>query len=219
MTDVNFGYKQPPIPNNQPDNPLSAAGRFGRLSYLAWIFASTFVFYIAVFVAAFAFGVSGAMLGQPDTSSGLFGGLSIIAILGFAVVYIAFLYFIFVFAIRRLHDLNQTGWLSLLFLVPLVNIIFGLYILFAKGTPGPNNYGPQRITQGWEKVLGWIYIVLTVLTLAVFAAFSGTIIKALSETSPYGESSYSEQQVDHDMAEFKAQLEQLEKQQQATQSP
>jgi uncharacterized membrane protein YhaH (DUF805 family) len=218
MTDVNFGYRQPPSPSGQPDSPLSANGRFGRLSYLAWLFVSTFVFYIAIFVAIFAFGVSGAMLGQTEANSGLFGGLSIIAILGFVVVYIVFLYFIFVFAIRRLHDLNQTGWLSLLFLVPLVNIIFGLYVLFAKGTPGTNNYGPQRITKGWETVLGWIYIVIMALSLALVGVFSGSIISALSQSSAQLEqSNYDEEQLDDDMAKLKAQLEQLEQDQQNAQ--
>lgn len=215
MTAPNFG-NQPPFPSIQPDHPLSARGRFGRLSYLAWLFALSLLFYIAAFVIAIVFGISAAATGQSDT--GLFGGLSITALLGLAVIYIIFFYFIFVLSIRRLHDLNQTGWLSLLFLVPLVNFIFGLYLVFAKGTAGPNTYGPQRITQGWEKVLGWIYIVLVALSFALLAAFSGQIIRALSESTAQLEgSSYGEQPLDDDMAQLKAQLEQLEKEQQNAQ--
>ncbi len=47
--------------------------------------------------------------------------------------------------IRRLHDLNLSGWFWLIFLVPYVNIIFGLYILFAPGTVGPNKYGADPL--------------------------------------------------------------------------
>lgn len=217
MTQANSGYRQPPFPAGNSDSEFSASGRFGRLSYLAWMFLLTLVFYVLALVVGIAFGVSAAAIGQAE--SGLFGGISMTAILGFVVLYIAFLYFLFVFAIRRLHDLNQTGWLSLLFLVPLLNIIFGLYILFAKGTPGPNNYGPQRITLGWEKVLGWIYIVITVLSLAAVAIFGGAIMSSLSQSqgSLDYEGGYSgeaaEQKLDEDMARLKAQLEQLEKNQ------
>jgi len=39
--------------------------------------------------------------------------------------------------IQRCHDFNTSGWLSLLVLVPLVNLIFW----FIPGTDGPNRYG------------------------------------------------------------------------------
>ena len=70
------------------------------------------------------------------------------------------LYFSFVFTIRRLHDRNHTGWLSLLILVPLLNLIFILYLIFAKGDDRSNQYGPRRTTKAWEKVLGLIYVLI-----------------------------------------------------------
>lgn len=30
-------------------------------------------------------------------------------------------------SIKRLHDLDESGWLSLVMLIPLVNFIFGIY--------------------------------------------------------------------------------------------
>lgn len=47
--------------------------------------------------------------------------------------------------IRRLHDLNKSGWFCLLMLVPFVNIIFQLYLLFAQGTVGYNRYGEDPL--------------------------------------------------------------------------
>ena len=44
-------------------------------------------------------------------------------------------------AVKRLHDINRSGWYWLLFLIPLVNIFFGLYLLFKDGTHGQNKYG------------------------------------------------------------------------------
>ena len=43
---------------------------------------------------------------------------------------------------RRLHDTNASSWWGLLFLVPLINFIMALYILFKAGTRGANDYGP-----------------------------------------------------------------------------
>ena len=40
--------------------------------------------------------------------------------------------------------------------------------LCAKGTEG-NDYGPQRPTPGWERVLGWIYIILIPLALVLLS--------------------------------------------------
>ena len=43
--------------------------------------------------------------------------------------------------IRRLHDLNLTGWFCLLMTIPAVNTAFWIYTTFAPGTIGPNKYG------------------------------------------------------------------------------
>jgi uncharacterized membrane protein YhaH (DUF805 family) len=44
--------------------------------------------------------------------------------------------------IKRLHDLDLSGWFALLGCIPIVNLFFGLYVLFCPGTEGPNQYGP-----------------------------------------------------------------------------
>jgi type IV pilus assembly protein PilA len=43
----------------------------------------------------------------------------------------------FMLTIQRCHDFDMSGWLSLLVLVPLVNLMFW----FIPGTDGPNRYG------------------------------------------------------------------------------
>lgn len=47
--------------------------------------------------------------------------------------------------IRRLHDLNKTGWLCLIMLIPVINTLFGIYLLFAPGTVGYNDYGADPV--------------------------------------------------------------------------
>ncbi len=51
----------------------------------------------------------------------------------------------FSLAIRRLHDLDKTGWFSLIYFIPIVNIIFEFYLLFCKGTEGTNRYGSDPL--------------------------------------------------------------------------
>ena len=47
--------------------------------------------------------------------------------------------------IRRLHDLNRPAWWCIGVFVPLVNLVLGIYLLFFKGTDGPNDYGPDPL--------------------------------------------------------------------------
>lgn len=46
-----------------------------------------------------------------------------------------------IFSVRRLHDMNKSGWVALLGFVPLVNWIFFVYLVFQDGTIGPNAFG------------------------------------------------------------------------------
>lgn len=45
--------------------------------------------------------------------------------------------------VRRLHDINKTGWLILVCLVPFVGSIILLVLMCIEGDPGPNQYGPN----------------------------------------------------------------------------
>lgn len=45
-------------------------------------------------------------------------------------------------AIRRLHDINKSGWFYLLAFIPLVNFYL-IYLLATEGTKGDNQYGPD----------------------------------------------------------------------------
>lgn len=51
------------------------------------------------------------------------------------------------FTVRRFHDLNKSGWWTVLCLIPVICIIPNIYIGFFKGTDGPNQYGPDPLQQ------------------------------------------------------------------------
>jgi uncharacterized membrane protein YhaH (DUF805 family) len=47
--------------------------------------------------------------------------------------------------IRRLHDLDRSGWWILLGLIPLVGVIILIIWFCTKGTDGPNRFGADRL--------------------------------------------------------------------------
>lgn len=149
------------------DHPLSPRGRFGRLAYLAWYLILSLAIMIPIMLWVVGFF---ALAETANNSNGMFGGSFIIIF----ILYIVFFYYAIVITIRRLHDLSQTGWLSLLMFVPLINIGFMLYIMFAKGVPVANQYGAPRPNRGWENILGKIYIGLTVLGIVFAIALVAT---------------------------------------------
>ncbi len=149
------------------DHPLSPRGRFGRLAYLAWYLVISFAIMIPIILGIVGF------FAFSDSVNDVSGILIALAVVG-VILYFVFFYYMIVITIRRLHDLNQTGWLSLLLFVPIISIGFMLYVMFAKGTPATNEFGAPRPNKSWEVALGKIYIVLTVLGLIIGAALVAT---------------------------------------------
>ena len=45
--------------------------------------------------------------------------------------------------VRRLHDIDRTGWWILINLIPLIGTIVLLVFAVTDGTPGSNRYGPN----------------------------------------------------------------------------
>ena len=66
----------------------------------------------------------------------------LIIILNITTALLMFLWIIqyFPLAIRRLHDLNASGWYVLLTFVPFGQFLI-LWLMFKKGTVGSNKYG------------------------------------------------------------------------------
>ena len=56
----------------------------------------------------------------------------------FVIIFISYIYFNIVADVRRLHDIGESGWLVLLELVPLVNIVIAAFLFF-KGSQSVGN--------------------------------------------------------------------------------
>lgn len=135
---------------------FSLEGRIGRVRYLGYGFAIGMLMIPLMFVMTLLGGLGGA-----------FGGMG-----GMVLGYVIYIAATFVLARRRLNDLGKSGWLSLLLLVPLVNIGVGLWMLFGEGDQGSNEYGPAPApnTTG-VIILAWSIPVVTVL-FGILAAIS-----------------------------------------------
>jgi uncharacterized membrane protein YhaH (DUF805 family) len=48
-------------------------------------------------------------------------------------------------AIRRLHDLDRTGWWLFIWFIPIVGWIILLIWFCTRGTDGPNRFGPDPL--------------------------------------------------------------------------
>ncbi|MCK5726882.1 MAG: DUF805 domain-containing protein [Thiotrichaceae bacterium] len=142
-------------------SPFQSKGRFSRYSFLAWNFIVNMILLLVV-TAVITIFVSLKMIRKDfqmndDLILGLFTMLALLV----------FFIFNIIFLIRRLHDIDLQGWWALLIFIPIVNIVFGLFVLIKKGTEESNRFAPIRTTPRWEKVVGIISLVLLVLYCAL----------------------------------------------------
>jgi uncharacterized membrane protein YhaH (DUF805 family) len=122
---------------------LDFEGRSRRAEYW-WV---QLVIFLLALVFAFIIGFSESFSATGEISA--FG--TIILLFG-ALIMLGHVIGLISLQVRRFHDLGQTGWLVLVFmivgLIPLIGILTGLgqLIWFCfSGTKGPNKYGPDPI--------------------------------------------------------------------------
>ncbi len=129
----------------QPIRQFSAKGRIGRLRYLAYILGSYMIFLVVL-------GVFSALSIAANSST-----LTTVIIGVLSLVYFVY---VIMLGIQRSHDMDWSGWTTLLIFIPLVGFIW----LFKAGTPGRNRFGapPPPNTTG-VKVLGWILSIFFVI--------------------------------------------------------
>jgi len=130
----------------QPVKVFSVSGRIGRVRYIAYGFG----FYLLI-------GVIGAILAAALGPAG---------VAALVVMWLALLAIGFMLTIQRCHDFNTSGWLSLVLLVPLVNLIFW----FIPGTDGPNRYGAPTPANGVAVVVVVCVVPLMFFIVGILAA-------------------------------------------------
>lgn len=102
---------------------LVLSGRSSRSEYWYWIL---FMVLVAVILSFLGLSTGGSFLGMVASLFFFLANLSV--------------------SVRRLHDLNKSGWWVLIGIIP----VLGTLILWAwftiQGTVGPNEYGDDPLT-------------------------------------------------------------------------
>jgi uncharacterized membrane protein YhaH (DUF805 family) len=116
------------IEQYRPRPPLfSMRGRIGRARWVLYGIAAICGAFLVMVLAGYALHLSGSL------------GRMLYQILFTLLYFCALPIFFMQLTVRRAHDFNVEGWLALLLLVPLLNLIF----CFIPGTRGENTYGPE----------------------------------------------------------------------------
>ncbi len=160
------------LADNETYDPkvFAVNGRIGRLRYLAY----SMLLSLALMVVLAIGGVLAATVGGD-------GGGAMIAIL-VIFIYIPSFAISFIMAKRRLNDLDHSGWMSLLMLVPLVNAILALYLIFAPGTQAANRFGPAPSKNSTLVVVGALLLpvifVVGILAAVAIPAYQDYTVRA-----------------------------------------
>lgn len=135
---------------------FSTTGRIGRLRYLIYqlgVYILTTVFLLLSIPFGFL------IKGSPN--------IEIIIKLYLAICMIIMLVFSFIFMKRRLNDLNHSGWFSLLTIIPFINSLLWIYLLFFPGIQGENHYGIEPADN--PTTLAWTAFILVIIIGLAFA--------------------------------------------------
>jgi uncharacterized membrane protein YhaH (DUF805 family) len=131
----------------QPVRLLSVSGRIGRARYILYSMGLPLLIMLVA-------GVLGAFLGGVGV---------VLMVIGWIAVIVLSL----MLTVQRAHDFDATGWLAIVGLIPLVNMIFW----FMPGTDGPNRFGAKTPPNSTGVLIG-VWIVPAVFVAGIIAAVS-----------------------------------------------
>lgn len=109
---------------------LFSGGRIGRLNF--------FLGNLALAGVLIALAILGGIFGYvSDTLGMLFGIIHFVAAVAALVVSISL-------GIRRFHDMDKDGWYVIFQVIPFINLIAAIFLLFVAGTAGSNRFGDRQ---------------------------------------------------------------------------
>ena len=116
-------------------NYTNFSGRATRREY--WMFS---LFYM---IFCFIAGILGVVLASVTNSQSL-------ALVPIVVLILALIIPSLAVTVRRLHDVNKSGWIFLIQLIPVVGVLASFYLLYLfciEGNPNANQWGASRNTK------------------------------------------------------------------------
>lgn len=110
-------------------NFFSFEGRLRRIHYFLYLLCAGAVFALIYIIIS-------AIMGA------IFNSIAPALIL-LVPCWIAYAWFTIATGVKRLHDMNKSGWTYLFLFIPLFNIVWAFMMLLMDGTVGENQYGPD----------------------------------------------------------------------------
>ncbi|WP_455144099.1 DUF805 domain-containing protein [Selenomonas noxia] len=114
-----------------------------RLLVLAGVSVALYLFDIMVLMLRL--GSPAVYMAQPDMTPGTISALTFGLALILSLLYLPVAVSGYMLMIRRLHDLNLSGFFVLLSFVPIVSFGLIVYLFIKKGTEGDNDYGADLL--------------------------------------------------------------------------
>ncbi|MDD1017292.1 DUF805 domain-containing protein [Pseudomonas rubra] len=136
------------------DQVMSPKGRIGRIRLLAWS------------LALLGAMIAGTLL-VSLLVSWVWDDLAALVLVGALIARIMSM----IFFVKRLHDLNWSGWLCWLVLLPWVGNILLLLLLVMPGNRGENRFGPAPPPNSKAMVILaslWLVLIVAGVVLTVF---------------------------------------------------
>lgn len=132
-----------PLPEFGELKVFTSNGRIGRLRYLAW----QLVLGLSM--------IPLALLAVAGATVAPWVGISLLLVIATCLIIVSVL-----IGIQRLHDMGWSGWLILLYLVPLVGGLLPFLLMLVSGSQGANRYGPPPPPNGTAvKVLAALWLI------------------------------------------------------------
>jgi uncharacterized membrane protein YhaH (DUF805 family) len=112
-------------------------GRSSRKEYIARILLTFLIFFVSSYINDWK---------QEEYHLSLVCGCILVICMFISLIQY------FPLSVRRLHDLNESGWYVFLTFIPFCQF-FILWLMFKKGTPGTNRYGepPEKLNMNQGK--------------------------------------------------------------------
>lgn len=116
-------------------NYANFSGRATRREY--WMFSLFYI--IFCFIAAILGGILAMVTNTESLAMIPLGGLILALIIPSLSV-----------TVRRLHDVDKSGWILLIQIIPIIGVLASFYILYLfciEGNSNANQWGPSRNTK------------------------------------------------------------------------